>query len=419
MGRVGLREYLGEDAANALLRWQDITGNRVDVPSDAWQARGYTDAMVASLLVRPVGRSPLGLVAKIVPAGLRGEGGRHRRAWQDAPARFRDDHLVRLLFDATPTESGRVILFQELAGGTRRCRPAALLPPGALAECGASVAHHLLTGWNPGYDVIAMPVTEFCHRELAEPFSGSGSPGEWRDLGVGAPWITTPEDDHPLPNPVALAHGHPAVGDRRIDVLCGRGHGDLHLENLLVRQDDNGVDPDSFRLIDLSGYRPAAPLVRDQANLLLSVVMAFRDRLAGPQRESLLTDLVRDRPVDAEQNPLLARTITSIRRCGARFADSLSDAWRRQFVLAMMGAALRFTTFQNLGAPTRWWCFRLAAHAAAEYFRMEELSDVDVCPAQVTSPFQDGVTPTAAPPPAEPLRLHGPFVGGSADPIRH
>ena len=158
------------------------------------------------------------------------------------------------------------------------------------------------------------------------------------------------------------------------------------------------------------------PLVRDQVNLLLSAVIKFWSRLAPDQVTHLLADLVRlDSKPNIEQNPLLAGVIERIRNAAWEAVRPLGflDAWQRQFQLALSSAALRFTSFTNLGAETRWWFFRLAAHAGAAYLRTEGLPGPDREPLLVTSPFIDAAAqPQVVSRPGTPLALRGMVVGG-------
>jgi hypothetical protein len=423
--KADLTEHLGADAATALLRWQDFTGNRIRVPADAWRSQGYTNAFVASLLVQEVGQHPVNLVAKVAEDDQRREGGSHRLAWHAAPDSFRRQHLVRLLFDGAATSGGHVIFFQELAGGTRECRPAAEVAPADLAGVCGAAATGLYREWTTEYELGTATVAGFLHRELTEPFGSRDTIQTWFDLfreaGAAAlthpatEWITTVPGERPLPNPLALAAGHAPSGERRIDTIEGRSHGDLHLENLLVLQDGAGAHPDSYRMIDLSTYREQAPLVRDQANLMLSSVAQLWPRLSDLQRELLLADLVAPGNPDPEQNAYLAATLGAIHEAGrgAIHPTGMHNSWQRQLVLAVLATALRFTTFDNLGADRRWWFFRLAAHAAARYAELEKLPGPQRSPVAISSPFADEPAPATRPRrPSVPLELRGTVLGG-------
>lgn len=426
-----LIDYVGADVAAGLLRWTDITGHQVHKPAESysWIARGYTDAFVVSLIVTPSHGKPSYLVAKVVPAEERREGATHSAAWHEAPESFRRDHMVRLRFDGVPTETGRVVLFQDLAGGTRRCQPVSRVCRTELAECCGVAAASLLTEWNTdgSYQPYRTSAEHFLQGELYEPHSGASSVDSWTaERGLAKPsvtWITTPDDPAPLPNPVAMVTGHhPATRDHEINVLRGRGHGDLHLDNLLVHQDDHGARPTTFRLIDLSTYDSAMPLVRDQISLLLSAVTMFLPVLGPGQATHLLTDLTRvDIKPNVEQNPLLVAVIEQIRAAGQREIGPTGflDSWYAQCQLAILSAALRFTSFTNLGASARWWFFRLAAHAGAAYLRVEKLGEPSGEPLLITSPFIDVPTnPPVSSLPPQPLTLRGMIVGGrQAGPI--
>ncbi|MFJ2647955.1 hypothetical protein ACIO1C_14625 [Streptomyces sp. NPDC087420] len=435
-GADALAGFLGpghRDVAEALTLWADDDGGTVTLPDDPWKAAGYTDALVFSVVVggmRSYARAEgdWNLVAKIVPAADRREIKAHRAAVADAPPRFAARRLVQLRFGAVPVGGAKAVYFQDVAGGTNRQRPASTLSPTddaeALVALCKAVSHSLATEWNTTVRTSGapVPVAAFAHRELHHPLSGKGSVDRWATaFGLddrSVPWVTTADGEEAMPNPVLLAMGHPRLPERKIQVLEGHGHGDLHLGNIFLLVDDRGADPESFRLIDLSTYSASAPRARDQLTLLLSAVARFWPSLSPDQREALLDDIPRaHRDGHPRQDPLLAGLVDAVFHSTLRAVAerNWSDAWHEQYVLALAATALRFTTFEDMGPELRWWFVRLACRAAKEHFTSRKVPVGDGPVLRLRNPF--GATAargTAATAPGTEPAAPAPEVSGQA-----
>ncbi|MGW3147198.1 MULTISPECIES: hypothetical protein [Streptomyces] len=430
-----LADFLGEDAAEGLAQWRRSSGWAVSLPAAPWTSRGYTDAFVASLVLRPPGGDDLNLVAKVVPRDNRREPDAHRRALDDAAAQgtpgaaeFARRHLVELVAQAGPvdTPAGRTIYFQHLAGGTALCRPVADLERPRQAEelvdtC-LMVARAVAAEWNGSVRRTEQTVAAFLDEELRGPLSGTGSVDRWAAVagltGPAVRWIVTAEDPEPLPNPLPTAFGRTGQGDRKLDVLTACVHGDLHLGNILVVQDEQGgVQPQTFRLIDLSTYRCVGPRVRDQIQLLLSAVAWLWPDLSALQRQALLTDLTHPHTAaHPRQDPLVARLISGVHDATWSLVEpkGFGDAWLRQYTPALQAAALRFTTFTSFSAELRWWFMRLACRAAGRWAALTGARIGSERPRLLKNPFTEQPS-TSAPPgaraPTRPVALGGRLLG--------
>ncbi|MFI7500964.1 hypothetical protein ACIBVL_21175 [Streptomyces sp. NPDC049687] len=432
-----LAGFLGADAARGLARWERSEGWGAFLPADPWTSRGFTDAFVASLLLRPPdGGDDLNVVAKVVPPDNRREQEAHRRALTDAAdqgrpaaAEFARSHLVGLVdVDAVPTPAGRSVYFQHLAGGTALCRPLADLDPSLqaddLVDTCLAVARAVAADWNGPVRHTKTRVAAFLDGELREPLSGTGSVDHWTALaGLSDPGtrrIVTSQDPEPLPNPLPAAFRHPSLSGRTLDVLTGFVHGDLHLGNVLVVRDGRGVRPETFRLIDLSTYRSTGPRVRDQVQLLLSALALLWPDLSDLHRDFLLTDLLRpEASLHPRQDPLVARLIAGMHSATWDLVQpkGFGDTWLRQYALALQAAALRFTTFTSLSPALRWWLLRLACRAAGRWYELAGADCGDERPRTLVNPFppQPPSGATAAPPddpkPVRPVALGGRLLG--------
>ena len=372
-----LIEFCGPAAGLAMIQWASEDGRGLFLPAEPWKAIGFTEAFAASVIVgaATAGESDRYLVAKVVPE-------KDGREWQAHEAalrtgEFAQRHLAGLFGRPIRCPDGRTVFFQELAGRDHRFRPAALLGQAdatALVELCENVMAAIATSWNPTVRACGARLNEFVLAELRHPLSGTASVERWaNDLGLGHPdtaWLRLPAEQEPLPNPVLLGYGHPAFADQMIDLLPGHGHGDLHLGNLMVLRDWQGVRPDRYQLIDLSTYSADAPRGRDEVTLLLSAIAWLWRSLSELHRNALLTEVTRpERTPHERQDPLLIRLVNATYGSALSTVQrgSFTEAWRRQYLLVLLTTALRFTTFENLPADLRWWLVRVACHAARAY----------------------------------------------------
>ena len=377
---TGLVGYLGRSLAAELHAWGEANRRTVDVPSRRLRpTEGFTGATLATVVVTEAGRARQ-IMLKVCHTG-EWESARHRQALQDCPAGARP-HLVDLPWDPWPTRDGRLLTFQGLAAGGGRLL--SQLDPPDLGRACAHIADWLLAGWNEGTaGRRASTVGELLTAELGR------SHGSVRALSsrlVDAPWIRTAPDREPEPNPLPLAHG--SVAGRPLDVLVGRAHLDLHVRNAVVPVDAAGrVQIEEFQLIDLATYSGAGPLTADPASLLLSALAPSLADLPSSRWPAVLDAVVQpdvDSPLAVV--PATRRTLV---------ADGWAGPWRRQYLLSVVAAALRSTTFSLYDAALRWWYFQLAARAAAEVFR-----ELGVRGQPADAPLVENVFATVPAPPA-------------------
>ncbi|GAA3720396.1 hypothetical protein GCM10022224_103020 [Nonomuraea antimicrobica] len=162
----------------------------------------------------------------------------------------------------------------------------------------------------------------------------------------------------------AVLHGLICKWNRKH--LRGLTHGDLHTGNILLpRMGQGELLPQRFRLVDLTTFDISAPLTRDPAMLLLSIV-AGRVPLDARAQEELVDQIVRGEG----RHDLFAPLTRAVRDVDAKLiTDDFREDWINQLPLSLLAAALLHCTFGNLDERTRWWFFRLAARCGAEYLR--------------------------------------------------
>ncbi|MET7422738.1 hypothetical protein [Dactylosporangium sp. NPDC005555] len=383
-----LVEHVGATAAAALRLWEVDQGVIVDVPPVLWRpAAGYTGAIVRRIIVSDdstgVRRDVL---LKVCPPG-RAEGAGHVRAWRDSEGE--PDVRARLVEpypSGWPTADGSILLMQRPAGGVMMLSE---LPTDGIATVTRAVVRWLTTVWNRGERSrrTQAPLSGLLSDQLAETLLRHGSITRWENLtslrGREQPWLRLDPDGPPLPNPLFLTTAAAPV--HRFGVRIGRAHRDLHLDNIMV-----APSLDDFQLIDLATYRTDTPLTVDPAVLLLSAALqALPDAPAG-----------RAATRDAFLDPA-SPGLAGYRECVEAIGERWDMAWHTAWLTAIIGAALRCTTYDGLAASTRWWCLELASHAAD---RIRTEAGVPLGPADdaplVLNPFRDGVSGAPQPPPS-------------------
>ncbi|MYS23344.1 hypothetical protein GA0115240_152213 [Streptomyces sp. DvalAA-14] len=368
-----LAAVFGRDraAGDALVEWARDGGHggTVRPVSPRWLplAASGTDALLGAVTVTP---GPGDVVVKVCPPELRREATAHARAERTAAGK-----VAKQAFAPWPLADGRLLTFQTPAGGSLRSVVAlAQLRSQELSAACTCVVTWLLTGWNQGMEnAEAVPVaaSRLLAGELDALVAAGGSVLAYGDRvrapGPDADWIEV--DGAVLPNPLAMVAGRPGLPDPEVLVVRGHAHGDLHLDNVLVPRRKGRPQPDAFQLIDLTTYTADAPLGRDVAMLLLSVVADWlRQGLPPGQELALLRYLVAPSEEDRDRivPELLELVDAVLDTCAGLVKDGWRDIWNNQFLLCLQAAALRFTTYDDSGDKGRWWYFRLAAHAGAE-----------------------------------------------------
>jgi hypothetical protein len=353
-----------------------------------WTARGrsYTGAVLLAADVAPPAQQ---IIIKVIPEGASGKEAEALAEALAADGTFAERHLVGQPFKPRRLDDGRTVMFQAIAGDSLRDT----VPAGSLdeeiPEVVQEVVRGLLTDWNGALLDTAVPeevtVSAFLRRELDDVWTAGGSLHAFgRDLRVfepSPPWLYS--DGSRLPNPYLLVKGsHPALPDPTVRVLRGRGHGDLHLDNVLVPTKEKVTQAHDYRLIDLCTYSGAADLGRDAATLLLSALVPYVCHEPSPEQRKALLRFIVD--PDARQRglivPVAVERVEAVRATARTAMSRTRDAWDVQFLLSLTAMALRFTTYRDVGTTGRRWFARLAAHAAGQVLSLTGEAGTDVPP---------------------------------------
>ena len=369
-----LAEKLGVDRAAALRRALAIRNQTITTDRNAWTGKGYTAAVLAEVEVayeQADHHLPTRCIAKVCPPGT----GKPESASHDAARRqyfrpeFVSKHLVEMPFEPVECSDGTVVVFQQIAGGhLKRLRTLSRVSGAGLAETCRAVRAALLEQWTgDAYRTARLTVPDLLQSELRGDLAG------WV-VAPEIPWIATQEDGA-LPNPLALIRDDDLAAAGPQTYVAGRSHGDLHADNVLVPTTlDGAVLSGEFQLVDLSAFDHAAPLSRDPATLLVSILAHRVERLDPSDREALLGHVtVPGRRSVASAD--LANVVDALRDPGAAtfVGRGLTAVWETQLQVSMIAAALLHTTYDSVGPEGRWWCLRMAARLASTLVTAEPM----------------------------------------------
>ncbi|SPT60166.1 Predicted ATPase [Actinomadura madurae] len=366
-------------ARDALRAWL-TNGARLELGD--WEDEGLSGATVLSVLGKRPGHGPRHMIMKVLPPRDRADREPERHAWAErcSPPEFVRRHLVSIPagFAPIPLPGNGWIMFQEIAGGSlREYRSLAKVlnsDPADLERVNATCARVVelaLDGWNPAPDVEFNLYTPnaFLKKLLGHRLDTGGPLRAWaREEGFAAQ-IEFPGDGR-LTNPIAFAQDPRLGGARRLPVLEGRCHKDLHPGNVVLSSVP-GLDPSTCRFIDLSRFEEHGPLAAEPAYFLLALVAHVLESLDARQRRAL-AHLIADPASDLRPHvpAPLATVALTIWECGRAWAERFHfrDHWLAQWRLSLTGCGLIFGSRRR---SHRQWYLHLAALAADLYTRAE------------------------------------------------
>ncbi|MEV4411969.1 hypothetical protein [Catellatospora sp. NPDC049609] len=377
-----LTALLGPAAAAALATWARLM--RVRLVHERTLVNGRSGATVAEVYELRHDGTARKLILKHdavdADAADTAEHARQVAAREEAPDGFRDAHLGTPAHEPVHAGGAAWITFQEVVGGGPE--PFHVLtsllageegavisgltvepvgcPREAVTDVCVDVAHTVLAEWARRPVLARLTASEFVRRHLDDRMEPGRALYELSHRWPG-PTVLLPDEPAALPNPFRFATGLPPELDGLVLALLGRGHGDLHTENILVSEDRK-----RFVLIDLARYRADAPLTQDPLYLVLSVVNRTLDELGGPQRRILL-DAFTEPPANVRWSMLPPWLTDLIRRVGEAELRWIGQSgfggeWRRIRPLSVLAVALLFAARRSTSDPE--WFLRLAARAA-------------------------------------------------------
>ncbi|MFK4149328.1 hypothetical protein [Streptomyces sp. NPDC004065] len=319
----------------------------------------------------------------------------HEAAWQSGPEYHRGGsafdfprrRLIRQVYPALKVGTTTWLMFLGVAldkRGRYPLSPLSTVPSGTgKAQVAAAVIRSIFEEWNPDHkanqELAAHTFLQQALGHRAAPDSRlARSCRQLLGSAVHDPNVQLPGWPSPLPNPTPLANPSPLAGLKPPTVALGRAHYDLHPGNIMVA-DQPALEPDSFRLIDLSRFTEEGLLLRDPVHLMLCLVCDYLPDLSEQARDqlrALLLDLDGDGTgLDVDRVPAglisTVRLLRSATESWRRRRDYPHPDWHPQYLLALQACALMFLTRSEAPEDQRWF-LRLAASACAAFRPMAE-----------------------------------------------
>jgi hypothetical protein len=376
------RDVLPDPLFEALTKW--IVGRPFTLTHLRWRTEGKSGSYVASVRIQPHRGKLSGAILKIVPADL---GDREMNAVQLAeqfgPADFVETHLAKTIWiGALPGSAESWLHIQEVAqSGIATMHPLSkLIEDQFFAEHCATIIQSVVCDWNPGTDDAETVVVEpgkYLREDLAKKMPGLKDFSTAADLNLGNPGNTIKIPGRPgiLPNPFKLLQS--GITAPETTIFRGKGHGDLHLDNILVPISPGSVHAECYRLVDFGRFSPHLPISRDPAKLMLSVASSW---LPGLAPESAIRSSLAELTVSPSGFPTSApiagylRVAASIYTAAAQWSiQRMSmEEWREQHSLVLAAAAMRTVARADLQMSERWWHLEVAALALRPFLPVVE-----------------------------------------------
>ncbi|MFD9697984.1 hypothetical protein [Lentzea sp. NPDC059081] len=371
------QQVLPEDVFASLALWME--GQDFQLDHRAWM-HGGSGSHVAHVRLRYDTKVQDQIFKLIPPPDGATESRRVARAIERTPPAFREAHLVKTAQWSPLSESRWWIHQQEVGGGDlNEWRPlTSFIDDPAFGEHCAVIVKSVLVEWNDRHSPPPETTTAsgFLQKRLADHLKERGGLRRFAqetefDLDAPPSVVQIPGRSAALPNPFALLRG--VLGARQhIEITLGRAHGDLHADNILIPETDEGSEPARYKLLDLSRFEDDAPLARDPMKLVLSVAALWLPSLVVESSlRSCLAELVvspngypRSAPVAgyAEVSQKIHRASEALAR-----QQSATHDWKLQKLLVLIMTALRFVARQDFGMADRIWFFEVAALATREF----------------------------------------------------
>ena len=320
---------------------------------------GFTGAVLYLVSVSPLSSGKVEhLVLKLdrPAAGEKDELDRHKRALDQAPPDFARDHMAEVAFDRVELD-GSIAIFYRIAGESLHgFRPIVAFQQQSQVQAIFSVLNReILTRWNSvagGFDQAVHPQSllfQWLNDRLGPQRNIENFFKEIRRVDGDKPGLVV--QGRVYPNPLAFAREAKLWGRARpIDALAGFQHGDMNVNNVLVKFGEDGANIDGYYLIDFASFEERMPLLYDQAYLEMAFLLPYVGTVDFARWVDLVTGFATQDIPDPQWAPIeLAGAANSI-GAGRREFDlwvgenhtSLTDDLWGQYWLAATAAGLNF-----------------------------------------------------------------------------
>jgi predicted ATPase len=280
---------------------------------------------------------------------------RHQAAVRQAPPDFVKRYMAQMAFERVE-QAGVMVIFYGIAGQSLlQLRPLAAYDRQDQVETiFVDTVKHVLVDWN-----VAHPFGQTIHpQKLLEQWLGFR-------LDAGAPIETFLEkvcrvrpdapgfliQDVIYPNPLAYGRSQAAWGKSRpIDAILGFQHGDLNVNNILVKFSKQSAAIEDYYLIDFALFKDQMPLLFDLRYLEMSYLNLKQSQVALPKFIDMLGRYRDADLLDPHLAPMEMIGVSSVIAAGRRAFEewvkaahpSLQDDLWGQYWLAGVAAGLSY-----------------------------------------------------------------------------
>lgn len=281
---------------------------------------------------------------------------RHNAVMQKSTPDFARQHIAELVFDRVEHE-GAIAIFYRIAGQSLvRYRPLSNYErQSQLRSIFAETNAVLLDEWNvnPTFEQAIHPRT-MLEKWLGFRLDAGGNIENFLQhtcrIDPDVPGLLL--QGHVFPNPLSYARKPEQWGNvRSVDVATGYIHGDLNVNNILVKFSESSEAIDGYYVIDFALFKENMPLLYDQRYLEISYMLHVMPRISFEKFADFLMRLaVADTP-DPHKVPIelsgMSDVIGTARHAFATWVDekhpSLHDDLWGQYWLAGVAAGLAYT----------------------------------------------------------------------------
>lgn len=284
------------------------------------------------------------------------EATRHNTVLSKATPEFARNHIAELVFDRIEHE-GAIGIFYRIAGQSLlKFLPLSKYErQNQLKALFAKTNAILLDEWNSRavFEQAVHP-QKILSSWLGFRLDGGGNIERYlrETCGVNPDVAGLLINGYVFPNPLLHARNPEPWGwARSIDVATGFVHGDLNINNILVRFADDQESLDGYYLIDFALFKENTPLLYDQRYLEMSYIIHAMSQISFAKCVNYLTLLAMADVPDPQKVPIemagVSAVIEAARRAFAAWVEanhpSLHDDLWGQYWLAGVAAGLNYT----------------------------------------------------------------------------
>lgn len=279
---------------------------------------------------------------------------RHSTVIETSTPEFAHAHIAELVFDRVERE-GAIAIFYRIAGQSLvKYRPLSNYErQSQLKRIFAKTNAVLLDEWNGKltFEQAVHPRT-MLEKWLGFRLEAGGNIEQFLRSRINPDVPGLLIDGHVFPNPLSYARKSDLWGTvRSVDVATGSIHGDLNVNNILVKFAEGDETIDGYYLIDFALFKEGMPLLYDQRYLEISYLMHATSQISFDKYVDFLTRLaVADIP-DPHKVPIALSGVSDVIGTARNAFDtwveknhpSMHDDLWGQYWLAGVAAGLAYT----------------------------------------------------------------------------